>query len=420
MDNMNSPEDYLRRHGRQEHHDPHADDHAEAPGADGESALAITTAGWNEADLPPRKWIAQRYLLRGAITALIGQPGVSKSALALAYASALSFGEDCNGMKPTAPVKVLLMNAEDDHHEQQRRLSGTLRLMGRAPAEIAGRIILATPVQTALLFDRHPETGRIVETSAWHELMKAIDHHKPDALVLDPFAEIHSEDENSNIPMRGVMAKLRSLAVAKNLAILIVHHTRKGATAAGDPDVARGASSIIGAVRIALTVTAMTADEANSFGLPAGAHRGYFRVDGAKANYSALTDCEWFERHSIQLDNGDWIAVPRPWDPPVSAIVPETMLAIERSVAKGSSIGPWSPRMSRSEPRSIQHLLLDHGLVTKAAQQVALNQLQHAGFIVASFHDARRRVAQGYRSPDGLPPAPWISASEASEGGEAA
>ena len=41
----------------------------------------------------------------------------------------------------------------------------------------------------------------------------------------------------------------------------MVHHTRKGIGAPGDPDTARGASAIIGAVRSALTLMGMSEDD---------------------------------------------------------------------------------------------------------------------------------------------------------------
>ena len=59
------------------------------------------------------------------------------------------------------------------------------------------------------------------------------------------------------------------------MAVCLVHHTRKGASgAAGDPDSARGASAIIGAVRCAFTLTTMSEEDAKAFGTPALTYNG--------------------------------------------------------------------------------------------------------------------------------------------------
>ena len=69
----------------------------------------------------------------------------------------------------------------------------------------------------------------------------------------------------------------------------ILHHTRKGgAGSAGDLDRARGASAIIGAVRVTLALCGMSEDDAKSFGLStdALARSNYVRLDDAKQNYA--------------------------------------------------------------------------------------------------------------------------------------
>ena len=57
-----------------------------------------------------------------------------------------------------------------------------------------------------------------------------------------------SSEENDNTALRAVIAKFRELAVKHNIAVVILHHTRKGGSASpGDPDIARGASAPLSA-----------------------------------------------------------------------------------------------------------------------------------------------------------------------------
>jgi RecA-family ATPase len=74
-------------------------------------------------------------------------------------------------------------------------------------------------------------------------------------LVCDPLAELHNAEENDNTAMRAVIAAFRGLAQRLGIAVLILHHDRKGASTPGDMDRVRGASAISGAVRVMLTLT---------------------------------------------------------------------------------------------------------------------------------------------------------------------
>ena len=104
------------------------------------------------------------------------------------------------------------------------------------------------------------------------------------------------------------------------MAVPILHHSRKGTGEPGEMDSLRGASSIVSAARVALTVNTMTEAEAKLFDLPPEKRRNYFRLDGAKNNYAPIADAEWFERVEVQLDNGggygDLVAAAWPWHPP--------------------------------------------------------------------------------------------------------
>lgn len=268
----------------------------------------------------------------------------------------------------------------------------------------------ATPSSTGTLLVRDADTRELIPTSAMEELEDAIKTTKPDIVFLDPLVELHTEEENANNEMRQVAAHLRSMAVRFNLSMVLVHHTKKGLVVAGDADAARGASALNGAVRTTLTVTQMTAEEEAELGLSVNARRHFFRLDGRKANYHSLLECEWFEREIRELANGDFVALASPYDPPPDIVVPEVRHAIEESVKRGSAAGPYSNRLSR-EPRSIKPLFDEHGIRTKEGQRKIMNHLVAAGFDVAEFYNAKRIKAVGFRSPDGLPKANWVEGS---------
>ena len=381
------------------------------------AAITCETDEWDENDISPRDWIARGYYLRGAVTVVIGPGGVSKSTLMVGHAAGLALGVSVHGMRPAGPCRVMIYNVEDDHDEQKRRFSAVLTSMGRTPADTGRRIARVMPTGAGTLLMRNPDPVRgsaLIATPAMAQLLHEIEEFRPDLLILDPLAELHGEDENANVALREVVAYFRKLAVDYRLALVLVHHTRKGPADPGNMDTARGASSVVSAARVVLTVSTMDEAAAERLGIGPDQRRHFFRLDGAKSNYAELTDAEWFERRSYTVGAADdSVAVPVPWEPPSAAVSLETRLAIERAVEQGSPLGPWSAKLSKDQ-RSIRNLFEQHGIRTTRAQQDQLNALFSRGFVDAGFNKANRGPAMGLRSPDGQPAAAnWHAKAQA-------
>ncbi len=368
------------------------------------SPVWVDADGWSEGAIPPRPWIARGYLLRGAVSVISGASSVSKSTLAVAYTVALALHQPFNRFAPLSRCRVLIYNVEDDQNEQRRRFSAVLRQFGAAPSALAGHVMRVGPNTVGTLIGRDSDTRELLLTGAMVELQKLIAEFRPDVLILDPLVELHSADENDNTALRGIMATFRGLAVQHNMAVAIVHHARKGASQAapGDTDTLRGASSIVGAARVVVTVATMSEDEAKGLGLAPDQRRSFFRVDSGKSNYSPVHEAEWFERVEYELDNGDLVAAPVAWQPPADVVTLDARAAIESGIAAGSTSGPWSAKLS-ADPRSVKHLLARHGVSTLAGQKALLLTLSQAGYATASYRNEGYRIVQGLRAPSGFP-----------------
>ena len=377
------------------------------------AALWSEAGGWSEGDIPQRPWLARGYLLRGAVTVLSGASSVSKSTLAVGWAVSLALHQPLHRFAPACECRVLTYNTEDGLDEQRRRFSAVLRQFGAAPSALAGKVMRAGPHDVGTLLARDPAGRDLASTGAMVELQRLVAEFRPDVLILDPLVELHTAEENDNSALRAVMAQFRTMATEHQMAVVIVHHARKGASQAspGDTDTLRGASSIVGAARIVVTLAGMTEAEAQGFGLSADQRRSFFRVDSGKSNYSATHEAEWFERLEYELDNGDLVAAPVAWHPPVDVVSLETRAAIESGIAAGSGAGPWSARLS-NDPRSVRTLLARHGVATPAGQRAVLAELAAAGYVTAEYRNAGRRVVQGLRAPDGRPASVrWVEAA---------
>ena len=380
--------------------------------ADVGPGITVHGTPWSEADIPVRPWVARGYFLRRAVSVISGPGSAGKSSLMVAWSTALSTNKIFGELRSAEdrPLRVAVYNVEDDLDEQQRRYSAMCRQFDVSVATLMQNLRIVTPNGVGTLLTTGFQ-GPMVNTKAMEELEAFIEEWKPDLLLLDPFVELHSAEENDNTAVRHVMSRLRTLAQDFNMAVGILHHARKGLASPGDPDSLRGASSIVGAARVALTVNVMTEEEAGKLSIPLDHRRDYFRVDGAKKNYSAITDAEWFERLEYTLENGkddeypDRVAMPFPWKPPSATITQELIGQLLADVAQGSPSGPWSARMS-ADARSFKRALHARDVSDFASQKRAMEALYGMGVVEAEYYDRPgkdRRTRKGLRTSDGAP-----------------
>lgn len=369
------------------------------------NALWIDKDTWTEETVPMRPWVAGGYLLRGSVTVISGAGAAGKSMLALGYAIALANGRRWGRFEPTAECKISIYNVEDDRDEQRRRISAALRQHDLRPAWTVGRIIRIGAVDTGTLFELD-QVG-IVETKAMEELRSHLEDFHPDVLIVDPLIEMHSAEENDNTALRMVVAQLRALAVRYAMAIVVLHHSRKGIPSPGDVDSVRGASAIGNAARIVLTVCVMTSEEATELNISDDIRWRFFRVDGAKSNYAPPREAEWYERVDYTLDNGEVVAAAVPWSAPGGRASPETAISLLAAIANGAGHKlPWSPRISE-EARSISSVMHTMGITTKGDQKKALSLIFAGGVVTAAFREpgrsSSRAPLKGLRTQKGEP-----------------
>lgn len=344
-------------------------DGEETPHAPAESPLWVDADDFDPQDVPRRPWLVPGYLMRGAVSLLSGAGSAGKSSIVIAWAVHGSLGFPFGRFQPADPTKWLIYNTEDDRDEQRRRITATLTHLNRHPEDLAGRVIRCGPNKVGTLIEVDANAGTIRFTAAWHQLMDLIDAHKPDVVVLDPLVELHTAEENDNTMLRAVVAHFRAMAQAKKIAVLLLHHARKGALA-GDMDGARGASSIVGAARIHLTVATMTREEAQELGQPAEHRRLFFRVDGAKQNYAPVQEADWHELRPVEMPSGEMVAAALPWQPPNATLTADMLIIAARALARGfdgvpCSEGTRSPEYYRLAferdgiPRPLHKAVLD-------------------------------------------------------------
>jgi hypothetical protein len=186
----------------------------------------------DSADEP--NWLIEGLWADQAVGILGGEPKCCKSFLALDMAVSVASGTACLRRFPvvgTAPV--LVFPAEDALAVVKKRLEG-ICAAARTRLDALPIYVITAP---RLLLDRPRDQQQLRNTVA------AIN---PALLILDPFIRLHRSDENASKEMAPLLGYLRQLQRELHVAVLLVHHARKGSGAIRPGQALRGSSDLHG------------------------------------------------------------------------------------------------------------------------------------------------------------------------------
>ena len=297
--------------------------------------------------IPPRRWLYGHHYIEKFLSATVAPGGLGKSSLALVEAVAMASGRALLGQKPRCPLTVWYYNGEDPLDEIERRVAAILLHYRIAPEEIEGRLFVNSGRDCPLII-----VEKISDTITVHEpvvdgIIEEIRRVGVQVLILDPFVSTHGVPENDNGAIDRVAKTWSSVSEVTSVATDLVHHVRKQVSGQSEFTVedARGAVSLIGAVRSARVLNVMTASEASQCGVSDDERRSFFRVDNGKANMRPpSTGAQWRRLTSVGLGNGtaddeeDWVGVVENWTMPgpFEGVTVDHLRAVQDAVAKGS------------------------------------------------------------------------------------
>jgi hypothetical protein len=330
--------------------------------------LEVFDAGLDIDLPPPRGWLLGNQFCRGFLSSLVAPGAAGKTALRLAQLLSLAIGRNLTGQHVFMRCRVLLLSFEDGRDELQRRIAAALLHHNIDRSELKGWLHYATPkgIKLAELQNGSRQRGQLEQ-----ELRTNIKQLNSDIVCLDPYVKTHALEENDNSAMDFVCELLASLADDYNIAVDAPHHTRKGATTPGDPDMGRGGSSIRDAGRLVYTLTPMSEDEAKQFNVEQINRRYYVRLDSAKVNIAPPSRTAiWFKLVGVNIGNatelypnGDDVQTVEPWNPPdtwanVSAV---TLNAVLTEIDAGMPNGQrYTDKGGGSGPRAVWKVVQKH------------------------------------------------------------
>jgi RecA-family ATPase len=272
--------------------------------------------------LPPREFLFGKHYQRRTVSGTVAPGGTGKSSLVMVESVAMATGRNLLDEEVRERVRVWYHNGEDNMVELQRRLAGICQHYNIPMAELESWFFMTSGNEVPL---RVAESWNQVRLNTDHRLVKciteAIGDNKIDVATLDPLVTLHGVQENSPGQMDGVIRIFTRMADTRNCAIDLSHHTRKLLPGATEDDYTvddmRGARAISDAMRAVRMLNFMSPKDAENVGLMEIERTGYFRIDRAKANYSAPSkEATWRRFQNVDLPNTDAVGVVVPWQFP--------------------------------------------------------------------------------------------------------
>jgi hypothetical protein len=163
----------------------------------------------------PRRWLVEGLWGASAVGLIGGPPKSCKSYLGLELAVAVASATPCLGRYPVLePGPALVYLAEDGLPAVRERAAGLARHRAVDLRQLPLYVITAP----RLRLDQLADCQRLLET---------VRRLRPRLLLLDPLVRLHAINENRAPEVAQLLSGLRELQRLLDVAIILVHHTRK-------------------------------------------------------------------------------------------------------------------------------------------------------------------------------------------------
>lgn len=239
-------------------------------------------------------------LARGAVGSLVSPGGTGKSMLTLQTCVNLALGIKSCLNPHSKKIKVAYISAEDHEDMVSNRLKDALSEFEKTEeARTCVRENLrAVGVRKLLLGERgevYPE-----------KIIAKFNGFNPDLVIFDTVSRMHRFDENSASDMAMLLGAYEDIGHKLEAAVLVLHHTSKGAmfAKAQGNDVgsaaSRGSSVLVDNARSVWAMSTMSKKEADGLNISNENRRNYVQLTQEKCNIDKWMDAQWFKRG----DNG--------------------------------------------------------------------------------------------------------------------
>lgn len=173
----------------------------------------------------PSYLLGNRLLRRGEMGGVVGPSGFGKSTTVCQMGMQWSIGEPALGLVPLAPMKVVMVQGENDEAEMCVLTSGIIEAGEFTPEQIEK--VEANFVMAEVT------TGDITNEGLIPLLKQYVEEHDADLVILDPLFVYYSGEINSASSLGQFLRRMAQEFKELDVAVLFVHHTAKRKTAQG-------------------------------------------------------------------------------------------------------------------------------------------------------------------------------------------
>lgn len=190
----------------------------------------LPTVRADELDTEPseQRWLIETLWAHSGVGIIGGSPKSLKTWVGLEMAVSVASGTPClQEFTIHQPGPALIYLAEDRLCMVRERLEALCahRHLGLRALDI---YVITAP---SLRLDTEIDIARLNAT---------VKSYRPRLLLLDPFVRLHQSDENSAQDVAAILASLREIQRRHDVAIAVVHHTRKNHRSAQHGQTLRG------------------------------------------------------------------------------------------------------------------------------------------------------------------------------------
>ena len=208
------------------------------------SGILVDVVEFTRHTPPSLNWMVEGLIQSGANGMIIARPKAGKSLLiadlCICLAAGLPWlpGNGGAGFYVERPARVAYVTREDAPQLTQWRLKKLAR----------GREVVLEDIKANLYVNSRQEKQRLMidDEDDRNELIRALEKHKTEFLVLDVFRRLHTAEENDNTAMQRVIDNVALIQEKTGCQVTLIHHETKGSEEATLTERIRGASAIAG------------------------------------------------------------------------------------------------------------------------------------------------------------------------------
>lgn len=313
--------------------------------ADNDNRLVTATA-WQWVDprtIDPRQWVYGFHYIRKYVSVTVSPGGVGKTGKSIVEALSMATGRSLLSDRVHERARVWLLN-EDPREELNRRIAAACMHYDVRPEDISGYLFVDSFRDQSFVTAKQTKDGTQIMAPFQKGLIEEIKRRKIDVMIVDPFVSTHVISENDNVAMDAVIKQFWAPVIEEtNIAVELIHHSKKMGGNEVNAESARGAGSLIGAARSAIALNGMTPDEATKANVEN--RYQYFRATDAKANMAPPSaHSRWYKIESVDLQNAtrdrpsDSVGVVTVWSWPSSTdgLTVNDLLEVQKIINAGS------------------------------------------------------------------------------------